>query len=103
MGRVGRPFAMSSPRNASARLSHTPPPHATRRFRLPAARGGPLLRSGSRYRAACVTRGMAVSLNMLGRIAVLAAALALAAAPAGAKVLTFHANLDGVSGPAPTG
>lgn len=38
-----------------------------------------------------------------GRIAALAASLALVAAPAGAKTLTFHALLDGRSGPEPTG
>jgi hypothetical protein len=46
---------------------------------------------------------MAMGLKAISGAAVVAAALALGAAPAGAKTLTFHANLDGVSGPAATG
>ena len=47
--------------------------------------------------------GTRMELKAYGRIAALAASLALAAAPAGAKTLTFHALLDGKSGPEPTG
>ena len=44
-----------------------------------------------------------MALKSISGVAAVAAALALGAAPAGAKTLTFHANLDGVSGPAATG
>lgn len=48
-------------------------------------------------------RGMVMGLKAFGGAAAFAAGLALAAAPAGAKTLTFHAVLDGVSGSEPTG
>jgi hypothetical protein len=47
--------------------------------------------------------GMTMTPKAFGGAAVFAIALGLAATPAAAKTLTFHATLDGVSGPEPTG
>jgi hypothetical protein len=44
-----------------------------------------------------------MALKRTGGLAALALAIGLAAAPAGAKTLHFHAALDGTSGPEPTG
>ena len=44
-----------------------------------------------------------MALKAMKGAAAFAAALALAATPAGAKVLNFHADLNGTSGPEPTG
>jgi hypothetical protein len=64
-----------------------------------------LLGAARHYRAGPETKGRLDMVGKAGFVAVLAlaATAALAAAPAEARIMTFHAALDGKTGPDPTG